>query len=368
MKKTIIAVLIALISLPATAEQIGSIYAGPVLGYHFFDDDQRLDDKAEIGARLGYFFMEDHSVEAEVDYTNTDHDKEGSQGATSVSLSGLKFFNVTSNFQPFIFLGVGGLFQDDNMASLVGGLGAKYDINDFVSFDFRVKDMYHSTGRNDIIPSIGLNYYFGKAPKPMAPKAEPAKTVVKEELAEAKVQKKEAAAVVKKDSDGDGVFDDEDQCPDTPDGYPVNAMGCTPDTDGDGVYDFEDRCPNTIKGVKVNSAGCFTARTLDVRFKTNSSEIDESYVDDIILFVKFMKDSPAINIEIQGHADSRGTDDYNMVLSEKRAKSVAKMLTEKYGIAENRISVIGYGETKPIAPNDSPENMRKNRRIDTVIR
>jgi outer membrane protein OmpA-like peptidoglycan-associated protein len=59
-----------------------------------------------------------------------------------------------------------------------------------------------------------------------------------------------------KDSDGDGVWDGIDQCPDTPKGWPVDAKGCPVDTDGDGVVDGKDKCPNTTKGCTVNAEGC----------------------------------------------------------------------------------------------------------------
>jgi outer membrane protein OmpA-like peptidoglycan-associated protein len=58
------------------------------------------------------------------------------------------------------------------------------------------------------------------------------------------------------DADGDGVFDGIDQCPNTPKGYPVNAQGCPLDSDGDGVPDGADKCPNTLKGCTVDQSGC----------------------------------------------------------------------------------------------------------------
>lgn len=381
MKKLIIASLIALFAIPAMAAEKGDMYFGPTLGYHFFDSDHDLDDKAEGGLRLGYFFMGDHSAELEADYTSTDHETEGDTSATSVSLSGLKFWDVTPQFKPFVLAGVGGLFHENDMGSLVLGVGAQYMINDNLSLDFRVKDMIHSIdARNDIIPSIGLNFHFGKAPA-----AAPA---VKEEPKKAEP---------KKDSDGDGIYDNDDQCPSTPKGYPVNAAGCTPDndkdgvydfqddcvtpegwpvnakgctpdSDGDGVYDFEDRCPNSMAGVKVNSAGCFTSATLKINFKTNSAAIDESYLEDLQKFAVFLKASPNLNVEIQGHTDSKGAASYNKMLSQKRANSVVKLLSGKYGISKSRLSAVGYGEDMPLVPNDSPANMLKNRRIDTVVK
>lgn len=356
MKKTVIMILLCMLTLPAFAAEKGDTYLGPVLGYHFFDDDHRLDDKAEGGLRLGYYFMDDHSVELEGDYTNTDHDTEGSTGATSLSVSVLKYFMIDYSYQPFIFLGVGGLFSEDDMGSFVAGIGAEYFFNDNISFDFRLKDMLHTKGRNDIIPSIGLNFHFGKAPEPVKIIEKPVEPAA------------EPVVVVKEDKDGDGVYDSEDKCLDTPKGQPVDETGCTPDTDGDGVYDFEDRCPNTMEGAKVNSAGCLTSATLKINFKTNSSAINEDYLDDIQKFAVFMKMNSGIKAEIQGHTDSKGAAEYNQKLSQKRAEAVVDMLVKKYGVPAERLSAVGYGENMPLVPNDSPENMMKNRRIDTVVR
>jgi len=87
--------------------------------------------------------------------------------------------------------------------------------------------------------------------------------------------------------------------------------------------------------------------------------------------VVMMNRYPTMVIEIGGHTDSQGTDEYNMKLSQARAESVKKYLIEK-GIAADRIEAKGYGETKPIAPNtingkDNPEGRKKNRRTEFKV-
>ncbi len=77
----------------------------------------------------------------------------------------------------------------------------------------------------------------------------------------------------------------------------------------------------------------------------------------------YLKDNPDVKIEIQGHTDSRGSAEYNMRLSEKRADSVKKYLEER-GISGNRLEAKGFGLTKPIAPNDTDQNRAKNRRVE----
>lgn len=376
MRKLILLLVVAVLSLPAFAAEKGEIYLGPVLGYHFFDGEHGLDDSWEGGLRLGRFYSDTFAFEVEGDYTSTDYDKGGDESATSLSVHGVKFFDLTSYYKPFVFAGLGGMFSADDMASLVVGIGARTIVNDKFSIDFRIKDMIHSEGRNDIIPSIALNIHFGgkkiayaPAPAPAAKAEEkPAAPAEEEKPAAATQERKAAHAVAVADADGDGVADDMDKCPTTPKGYPVNTDGCTPDSDGDGVYDFEDRCPDTIRGVTVNSAGCFTAKTLSVNFGTDSSKIDERFLEDVTVFADFMKKNPPIKVEVQGHTDSRGTNDHNMKLSQKRAEAVADMLIKKFGVPADRVSAVGYGEEKPLVPNTSKENMFKNRRIETVVK
>ena len=80
-----------------------------------------------------------------------------------------------------------------------------------------------------------------------------------------------------------------------------------------------------------------------------------------------MKQNPDINIEIQGHTDDVGNSADNLALSQDRAYSVMEYLSVDGGIKVSRIKFKGYGETKPIVPNDSPSNRNKNRRTDFLI-
>ena len=76
---------------------------------------------------------------------------------------------------------------------------------------------------------------------------------------------------------------------------------------------------------------------------------------------------PNANIEIAGHTDSDGDDAANQELSEKRAQAVADYLV-KAGLPATRFSAVGYGETQPVAGNDSGEGKAQNRRIDFVVK
>jgi len=91
----------------------------------------------------------------------------------------------------------------------------------------------------------------------------------------------------------------------------------------------------------------------------------ESFVE-LNRVVDLLKQNPSIVIEMSAHTDSYGSDDYNYKLSENRARSVMEYILSK-GIATSRISSKGYGETKPVVENDTPENRQLNRRVEFTI-
>jgi outer membrane protein OmpA-like peptidoglycan-associated protein len=91
----------------------------------------------------------------------------------------------------------------------------------------------------------------------------------------------------------------------------------------------------------------------------------ESYLE-LNRVVSLLKENPAIEIEMSAHTDSRGSDEYNLKLSDNRARSVMDYILSK-GIAPNRIISQGYGETKPVVPNDTDENRQLNRRVEFKI-
>ncbi len=174
------------------------------------------------------------------------------------------------------------------------------------------------------------------------------------------------------DSDKDGVFDGFDKCPDTPEGVAVDADGCPLDTDKDGVPDYLDQCPNTLPGIKVNKRGCPLRRKEDldylkkgIQFEFGSAKLlQSSYptLDDIIaLLVKI----PEVKLEVQGHTDIVGTEDYNQKLSEDRAHSVTDYFESK-GIPAERLRAIGFGTRMPLADNVTDAGRAKNRRVELI--
>lgn len=105
-----------------------------------------------------------------------------------------------------------------------------------------------------------------------------------------------------------------------------------------------------------------------VLFEVNSDKIQEVSHDLLNEVAKVIQENPQIKkIEIQGHASAEGSDTHNMKLSDRRAKSVRKYLTGKAGVTKDHLTAKGYGETQPIASNDTDDGREKNRRVEFVI-
>lgn len=175
------------------------------------------------------------------------------------------------------------------------------------------------------------------------------------------------------DRDGDGVTDNEDSCPDTP--GPAENAGCPySDLDGDGVYDKDDRCPQT-PGV-VENDGCPEIKKEEqevintafdnLEFETGKEVIRQSSYESLQNLAELLAKKETWKLQISGHTDNVGSDQANMALSEKRAKSVGKFLESK-GVAATQLIIKWYGETQPIADNDTPEGREKNRRVEMEI-
>jgi len=174
------------------------------------------------------------------------------------------------------------------------------------------------------------------------------------------------------DTDGDGVFDDVDECKTVP-GLP-EYKGCPApiaDSDGDGIIDSEDKCPNE-KGLK-ELGGCLPTEQFanlkveDILFETGSAKLKRKSFETLDAAVGLLNQYPTVVLDIQGHTDDQGGDAMNQTLSENRAAAVVEYLIGK-GIARERLTSKGFGESQPVAPNNTAEGRQKNRRTEFHIR
>lgn len=178
------------------------------------------------------------------------------------------------------------------------------------------------------------------------------------------------------DTDGDGVVDTLDQCPGTPAGEKVDERGCTlpvpvgnPDLDGDGVLNAADQCPDTPTGFKVDGVGCMVEQTValqSVNFEFGSDALTAEAKAILDGIAKSLAAQTAVKVQVSGHTDSLGPQSYNLTLSQKRAKSVIGYLGS-VGVDAARLSADGEGEFAPVASNDTEEGRAKNRRVEFKI-
>ncbi|MDO8860512.1 TolC family outer membrane protein [Haliea sp. E1-2-M8] len=109
------------------------------------------------------------------------------------------------------------------------------------------------------------------------------------------------------------------------------------------------------------------AVSLNVQFAINSSVITSDFDEEIGRAAVFLKDNPAVVAIVEGHADITGEPEYNQWLSDRRANAVRKLLIDKHGVRESQITAVGYGQTRPIADNNTAEGRSLNRRVDLVL-
>jgi OOP family OmpA-OmpF porin len=144
-----------------------------------------------------------------------------------------------------------------------------------------------------------------------------------------------------------------------------------PDFDGDGVPDASDQCPGTVPGAKVEPDGCVRKAQVvvlpNIEFAYKSAELAPPGRETADQVVRFMNDQPEIVLEVWGHTDSRGSDVYNLNLSQRRAAAVVQYLVDK-GIEARRLKSAGFGESRPLADNATEEGRERNRRVELNIR
>ena len=158
------------------------------------------------------------------------------------------------------------------------------------------------------------------------------------------------------DEDGDGVFDRRDRCPDTPANTPVDHRGCPLPQYPASVKPAE---PAQSEVITLSDAG-------DVLFAFNQSELTPTAKSQLDSIMGKLQDADVISIKVIGFTDSVGSDAYNQGLSERRASSVAEYLLSQ-GVAPNKLTSEGKGESQPVADNETDEGRSKNRRVEPHI-
>jgi OOP family OmpA-OmpF porin len=387
-----------------------------VMGSYIDDDKDRgvEDDFAGGQFGFGYAINDEYNIEAVFTMAWLDGDSGASpdQEHLGVGFDLQRVFRRAERFSPYLHAGVSFLTVDVAGASeqqdvaYSGGVGFLLDILDSNAalrgewkYRFERATNVNDNNLKDSFFSVGVQIPFGEGtPKFVDSDGDGVADGV-DRCPNTPAGTRVDAYGCEVDSDGDGVKDSKDKCPGTPRGVSVNADGCPMDSDGDGVADDKDKCPNTVKGAKVGPDGCeldgdkdgvvdrldecpnsapgvqvdikgceikAVIRLPGVNFQTNSDRLLPGATSVLNDAVATLKKNPTITVEVAGHTDSDGAADYNEGLSSRRAQTVHDYLAAN-GIAEDRMSVRGYGESQPIADNTTRAGKAQNRRVELRV-
>lgn len=334
MKKAIIAVCVMAAS-SAYADSIQpptGWYVNFGVGQERLDSDRNLDDDTSAIFGGEYRYNDNFSTELVYSVGTFDGDDQGPDAKVKrYHVDGFYHFADSRNFKPYVVAGLGHAdFSYDNAGTngeteVNAGIGARYWLTENWSarLDGRIfKGLDNET--TDSVLSLGISYAFGsvKAAPVAAPTCDPATAG---------------------DDDNDGVNNCADECPNTPAGQRVDATGC--------------------KGKVANNETV----TLNVEFDFDKATIRSSDDAQLANIATVLKNHEEVSgVEVEGHTDSVGSDEYNQKLSENRANAVKGRMVEN-GVAADRLNAVGYGESKPIADNATAEGRQKNRRVQAVF-
>lgn len=318
---------------PALAEVPITLNAGA--GYWFFKTDVEdfpVGDTWTPFVGMEYAFTDNWAADVMFTQADTNFRNGGPKDADVTSWQlGMKYYGGSyigepMRIRPYLALGGGQIKYDANNlfddvdTTVNGGLGVRWMLSERIGMNLEGRTVYSvDDGDANYLVSAGMNIYLGK------------------------VREDAVAPAQCVDTDQDGVCDDKDQCPGTPPGTRVDAKGC----------------PLPVAEV--------ASIKLKINFAFDSSKVQEHYFTDLKELADFLKRFSDLQVDVEGHTDSIGTEAYNQKLSQRRAEAVVDVLVNEFGIARSRLDPIGFGESQPVASNDTAEGRAQNRRVMATL-
>jgi OOP family OmpA-OmpF porin len=327
--------------------------------------------------------------------------------STNITLGNISWFHSKSVIQPYLTAGAGYMGYKTTITDANGnstayrngagensikewfipvGLGFKVNLGSNVNLDLGYQvnfvqsdnfDGYNVGGTNDRFSyaHVGLEFLLGSSKTPNMSTYNPVNSMRTEYV----WQNAQTKAMLQAQMDAERAKNDQLRNDLNATNDKLNRL--TVDTDGDGVPDINDKCPNTPAGTKVDGSGCPLAKPVVV-----VTEEDRRVVKDAIKNLEFdlgkstirEKSFPSLDrvanllidknfsLKLAGHTDNTGSKDLNMRLSKDRAESIKTYLVSK-GANASRIEATGYGQTQPIATNKTAAGRQQNRRVEFTL-
>jgi OOP family OmpA-OmpF porin len=313
-----------------------SVEVSPLIGYHFFEDRQNLENSPVYGGRIGFNFSKHFGLEGTVELVNSgvlDKARTGAkegQYRSPMDKVDLAFYHINAIYHfmpdrrltPFIVAGLGGVryspkISNQDMSTFDFGVGTKYWLAEHFAIRLDLRDNFvtevfpFEQGYHNIHASAGIVFAFGGKSK-----SRPAQVVRVEPGTDEKV---------------------------------VVLVSDVP----------EPKVEETVKVLATNPKIVILAFE-DVHFDFNQSTLTEEAKRILKKSVQILKNNPESKIRIAGYTSASGTEEYNQGLSERRARAVEEFLVNEGVIMADRLSTIGYGEAKPAENEVAPKELYSN--------
>ncbi|SDU05381.1 OmpA-OmpF porin, OOP family [Pseudomonas pohangensis] len=329
----VIGTLVVAVSIGAHAQGKGAVEVSGFGKYYVPDSSRDIGSNGTLlGGAVSYYLTDDvtlglnYGTYDNIDGQNSHKDIHGELGGLDATYH---FGTLGDSLRPYISSGVAhqSIGQDnrggrDKSSYINIGTGLKYYFTENLFADAGVTGMYNmDRGDTEYMAGLAVGVNFGGAGKKVEPAPAPA---------------------VCNDDDNDGVCDNADQCPDTEANVTVDADGC----------------PAAAEAVRVE---------LDVKFDFDKSAVKQDSYAEIKTVADFMNQYPQTTTTVEGYTDSVGSEAYNQQLSQRRADAVRQVMVDEYGVAADRVSAVGEGESDPVASNDTAEGRALNRRVEASV-
>ncbi len=351
----------------------GAVELSPMAGCYLFDDDQIYEDNPVYTLGAGYHFTEKWAAELTGGYIDAAEEAHGVFDESDadgwlVRLDALYHFMPEKRFVPYLAAGVGNISvtggNDSYHSHLVDyGAGVKWFLTDSIALRGDARHLYCFDERfNNFAFTAGATFQFGGGKE--------------------KVRKTAASELT--DSDGDGVYDYLDQCPETPGGAEVDQFGCPVEAEeaateaveeAPAPAETEEAVPEYEQPAEeaMDFEGCEAITVQDdgsiemvIQFEFDKSDIKGAYHMCLEYVAEFMKQNPEVDAVIEGHTCNIGSKAYNEGLSKRRAMSVKHYLVDNFQVEGGRLETRWFGETRPTADNSTEAGRVKNRRAVTI--